>query len=64
MKPRYWLAAGPYKVNYNVAIARAQHARRKFDNPREGARIANRADAFGTVPTVPSEVLCSLEYAR
>ena len=50
--------------NYNCAIARPQHARRNFDNSREGGRIADRSDVFGAVPNIRPEVLCSPKRAR
>ena len=59
--PSYWLAIRLYEVNYNGAIARPQDTGLDFENAGKGDRVANRRNAFRTVPTVRSEVLCSSE---
>jgi hypothetical protein len=47
------------KINDNRAIGRPEHAVRDFHYPREGVRIANRADAFRAVPAKCAKVLFS-----
>jgi hypothetical protein len=61
--PSYWLAIRLYKVNYNGAISRPKDTGLDFENAGKGDRVANCPNAFRTVPTVRSQVLCSSEWA-